>query len=1055
MPKAATHALIWSEDKCRYEWHCQGDTTRPIYIEDEQQSIQPVDGSSFAFQGKWGRLTLRKEARSHGEGYWYAYRNLGRKTLKKYLGRTDDLTIARLEEIAEALNARADSPTNERAYVQKARSPQSLEAGASSPPGNAAPSGGIGSSSPALPPLLVPKLRLPRLHASLVHREQLLARLDAGLERKLTLLSAPAGFGKTTLVSQWATQYTLRQQQPAVAWVALDDGDNDPVRFWSYVIKACQGVQDTIGQSALALLHTAQRSPFAPLPLEAALTMFLNDLSQLAQRVILVLEDYHVITSAEIHEALAFILEHLPMTFHLIMLTRVDPPLSLTRLRAHDELNELHAADLRFSQEETQTFLQRTLPFPLTPEVITQLDTTTEGWVTGLRLMTFALQGRATEPQVERFLADLSGNSRHILEYFVTEVLEAQSGPLQLFLLRTSVLNRLTSSLCDAVTGRNDSEELLEALARANLFLQPLDGVGEWYRYHPLFAEAMQHEAGRRLGGDALLAGYARASFWYEQHALLADAVEAALEARSFERAADLMEPITDLQRFHETREHHTIRRWLELLPKEVLIQHPRLCLDLAVVLLPLASAQGWTAASVAQVEKPLHIAEELFQAGDNLSGLGEVLAIRSVLIRMQGDLGLAYQLSRQALVWLPESAKQWRATALMFAGEEALLAGETLVARPMFLEAHTLVASIRNQYATRAVLLKLGEICLLQGELHQGAEVYREVLAIAGDDLSDRGAALLGLSRFSYEWNDLATAEQQAQEAHDLAKRLSDETLQIQSSLILACIQQARGQTEAALQTLYALLARLHVTPRTTLLYREVLLWQARLQLAMGDLVSVERWRQVSTTAQEAVPPLQQEQEDLMFARLLIAQGKMQEAQPLLEHWQAEANQQGRTSRELVAKILIAIGSLLQQRQPQAASLLREVLIRAHTEGYLRLFLDEGKALISLLRGVLPTIRKELPAAYVRTLLHAITEAHPEQDAAHSPVLASLIEPLSPQEERVLHLLADGLTNPEIAEELIVSVNTVKTQVQSIYRKLNVTSRKEAREAVRSRHML
>src|SRR5215475_13020023 len=339
-----------------------------------------------------------------------------------------------------------------------------------------------------LRPLLTTKLHIPQARRDLVPRPHLFARLNQGLSSKLTLVSAPAGFGKTTLVSTWLATRNAQQELPPAAWVALDAGDNDPVRFWRYVITACQTFDAAIGQPALSLLHTAQ-----PPSWELVLTTFINDLAQLSGKGILVLEDYHVITAPQIHEMVVFLLDYLPTTLHLIITTRSDPPLPLARLRAQLDLTELRAVDLRFSLAETQAFFQQALARPLAPELLEHLDARTEGWVTGLRLVALTLQGRpaADPPMLEHMLITLTGSRGHIFAYFITEVLNAQPASHQAFLLRTSVLSRLTGALCHAVTGRDDSAMLLDHLERANLFLLPLDGAGQWYRYHALFAEAM------------------------------------------------------------------------------------------------------------------------------------------------------------------------------------------------------------------------------------------------------------------------------------------------------------------------------------------------------------------------------------------------------------------------------------------------------------------------------------------------------------------------------------------------------------------------------------
>jgi LuxR family maltose regulon positive regulatory protein len=1074
MPKVATHALIWSPENNHYELRAPDLLDRDAVLGEDEQWFRWLSAcSSFSFQGQGGHLTLRKESRPRGgEGYWYAYRTQNRRTVKKYVGRAAELSIARLEATAKALTTQTHSAPD---------SPRQIGDAAVSHLDTALleTEQRIPFQRASAEKLLMVKLQQPRLSGALVEREPLLVRLDVGLSRKLTLLSAPAGFGKTTLVSQWVADRSARAHLPPVAWVSLDAGDNDPHRFWRYLITACQTFQTNLGRTALALLVTS------PPPLEAALTLFLNDLSRLPpgdvspdslsgggaasaplsgqRRAILVLEDYHVITSPEVHQTVSYLVDHLPTTLHAMLLMRGDPPFPLAHLRASGDLTELHAQDLRFSPQETQTFLQQALPFSLSEEVIASLEARMEGWVAGLRLLTMALRGQSDRQQVEHMLASFSGTHRHLMEYFVSEVLVSQPEPLQRFLLHTSVLSRLTGPLCDAVTGSHESEQLLERLSHADLFLQPLDEVGGWYRYHSLFAEAMQHEARRRLGEEALRACSRRASSWYEQQGLLTEAIETALQAGMLAHAAVLIEQLIGSQHLHEMQEHHTYRRWLGALPEALLGQHPRLCLRFAMLLLfsPARRDETWLAA----IERPLHLAERALQAESNRSGLAEVSACRALFARVQGDLAQATHLARQALACLPEQEHQWRGTCLAFIGEEELLAGKLHMARQTRLEALACYQAAHNHYATRLLLHRLGEVSFLQGELHQAAELYREVLATAGEDLFDQGQALLGLARLSYEWNALEVAQQQANEAFELGARLTEQTLQAQASLVLAQtlqaqaslvlarIEQARGQTTHAQQRLHALLA--HLLPHSSpLLQREILAWQAHLALAAHDLAAVQLWSTTRARQGESMPRLQQEQEELLLARLLMAQGKRDEALLQLEDWQVDAHQQGRTRSEMEMLILLALAHAAQQRLSQASLLLKEVLLLAQAEGYQRLLLDEGEPLAALLRAVLPAIRRDLSAPYMRTILQAFAQPHLDQLAplaSGSPASAALLKPLSPQEQRVLRLLVAGCSNAEIAEALIVSSSTVKTHVRNIYHKLNVKSRKEAREIVRS----
>jgi LuxR family maltose regulon positive regulatory protein len=906
--------------------------------------------------------------------------------------------------------------------------------------------------------LLSTKLALPRPHQSLVSRESLLARLDEGLERKLTLLSAPAGFGKTMLVSEWIATRGYLRNPPSVAWVSLDAGDNDPVRFWRYVITACQAFDAAVGKAALELLRASRR-----LPLEAALTSFINDLAQLERRCVLVLEDYHVITLSQIHETVAYLIEHLPVMQHLVILTRSDPALPLARLRAHDDLYELHAADLRFSTAETQTFLQQSISFPLSPAAIERLEARTEGWVTGLRLLALALQGRKDPRDLERVLATFSGSHRHILEYLVVDVLSSQPESLQDFLLHTAFLSRLTGSLCDAVTGRSDSELMLDQLERANLFLLPLDDAGTWYRYHALFAEAMQHEARRRQGEDNLRPLYDRASHWYEEHGLPAEAVEVALAARDFTRAAALIEGIIGPR--NTGNELQTFLRWIGQLPEEVLQTHPMLCLTQAVALL--FTLDRSDPATMTLMQKPLDMAERYWRAEDDAFKLGEVLAIRSQAAWWQGDLYRAFANARQALDLLPEQGSLWGAGAKLAAGAEEGLAGRPFAARQMVLEGQAFFEAMNNPFGTRAALLMLADICAQQGELHQAERFYQQVLAEAAEDPVDTATALIGLATFSYEWNNLQESEQQVLQALDICKRHAndigkyhaEQVILVPGSLVLVRVLHARGETVKARQLLEELvmLAQEHRWPY---LHREVLACQARLALATADLAAAQRWSGTIMQPGEDFRFVQQEREALIISRLLVAQGEPEEAIRLLDRWQEEAHTQGRSRSELEILVLKALTySRMNEHQLQSRQTLVQALTMARPEGYQRIFLDEGQEMGAALQAVLSDTRAEPLTSYTRTLLYALARQHAEQNASNSTSASSAaampFEPLSTQERRVLRLLAAGRSNPEIAQELVVSINTVKTQTQSIYRKLNVNGRKEAREVARQLKLL
>ena len=899
--------------------------------------------------------------------------------------------------------------------------------------------------------LLSTKLAPPRLRASLVSREPLLARLDEGLEYKITLLSAPAGFGKTTLVSEWIATRSERGDMPPVAWVSLDAGDNDPVRFWRYVITACQAFENTLGRSTLAALRASQQPPF-----ESVLTQFINALAQVSSQCILVLEDYHAITAHEVHNTVAFVLDHLPATLHLILITRSEPPLPLARLRARNELSEFSAADLRFSLEETQAFFQQTLRVSLSPEAIARLEERTEGWVAGLRLVALALEGRQKPTETEQFLATLAGEHRHILEYLTGEVLANQPESLQIFLLQTSVLNRLTASLCDAVTDRNDSALVLEQLVHANLFLVPLGDEGDrsWYRYHMLFAEAMLHAARQRFGESGLQALYDKAALWHARHGFLVEAIEASITARTFERAAVLIEQL-EQRNFQELQ---TLRRWAEQLPQDVLHEHPALCFNYAMALL--FTSDRYAPATAALVETPLQAAEAAWQEAKDDRRLGQVFALRSMIAMWQGDWARSFAWAKEALELLPEHEVNWRGISLLNASLQDLLAGNINSAQRMALEARVLCEAAQNIHGASGATLLLAGMHVAQTELDQAEALYRQVLDEAGDAeelLDDRGFAQLGLGTIAFERNDLASAEQHATQALDAAQALEfaqrrpEADVHVHASLLLARIQHARGQTQPAQDRLRTLAARTH---RASWL-REVQAWQARFSLDAGDLDTVQRWHTTHAQHTDDVLKMQQEQEALIVARLQIAAGDSETALKRLEQWRRDARAHGRVRSELEILCLQALAHAAQDDTQRAHKTLVRALTLAQPNGCRRVFLDEGQNIAALLQAVVPDLKKRPLATYAMLLLKAFASTRSIQTLSVPTVSSPLLEPLSSQEQRVLRLLAAGLSNPEIARELVVSTNTIKTQVQSIYRKLNVNTREEAREAARELNLL
>jgi LuxR family transcriptional regulator, maltose regulon positive regulatory protein len=1054
MPRTPFQTLIWSQDHACYELFSFGQAPQSFVPGDEEAWQVWLDAhDSFAFQGRQGRLNVYKEARPRGGQYWYAYHTTSKRTHKRYLGRTAKVTFARLEEVAEVLTREEPFQKTEQSFVDTTRRSFTLQA---QPERLAAPAldeGSEGQMQQAS--LLLPKLRPPRLPSLCVSRQRLLARLEEGREDKLTLVLAPAGSGKTTLVRQWID---AQGQDTQAAWLSLDPEDDDPIRFWHYVLTACGFFEGEPGHDALKLLST-NSSFFTLLLLKQILISFLNDAARLPSRLLLVLDDYHVMTSSQIHESLAYLVDHLPPTLHLVVATRAEPALPLARWRARSDLQEWSAADLRFSPEESTSFLHQALPFALPKDQLQSLEARLEGWPAGLRLLALALQGKSEREEIEQVLASFSGSHRYLLDYFALEGLASEDEARQLFLLQTSLLGRMTASLCDAVTGGRDSEQALREIERSGLFLQALGGSPPWYRYHALFAEALQVQARRRLGEEELRLCLSRASAWYEQQDMFADGIEARLSAGEWMRAAALMERVLKGENHPALQERVTLLRWVKMLPEQVLEAHPALCVSYAAALL--FTLDRRSSATMARISEPLIRAERIYEREQAWGKLGEALSCHAEVARWHGDVPLAQSLARRALTLPPEPPMLWRGASILSAVASEMQKGRPEEARRLTLEGQQRFETLQIPgYSVHGATLMLGEIGLQQGRLHQAEQSYRQLLVSAKENPVDQMAAQLGMAKVFYEWNHLAEAEQSVAQVLELGKAHLDELgtyfvevgFLFPAELLQARLSQARGEYAQAQQLLQQLqtFAQKH---QLTALSKIALAQQVELALASGLLPSVEDWQ--ATSPDEAASVMQQEREDLLRARVLIARGEITEAQRLLGNWQEEARTWRRLRSELEIHVLQSLAYAASSRPVQARQALKEALILAQPEGFQRLFLEKGEQLFTLLRTVFLDLREEPHVRYARGLLLAFASLKGEpQDAPHAASVL-LLEPLTEAEQRVLDLLVRGHTNPEIAAALVVSINTVKTQVQSIYRKLDVKNRWEAKEAARRLDLL
>ena len=904
--------------------------------------------------------------------------------------------------------------------------------------------------------LLATKLYLPAPVPGFVPRPRLVGRLEEGLGRGLTLVCAPAGSGKTALLADWA-----RHRRPPVAWLSLDAGDNDPARFWRHAAAAVDRVRPGVAERLAPLL-----GPPAPPSFDGLAAALSNELAQASDRVLLVLDDYHLVEGQPVHASVRFLLEHRPPALHLLLASRADPPLPLARLRARGQLAEVRAADLRFSTEEAAAMLREAVgpEAPLPDAAVAALASRTEGWAAGLQLAGLSLRGQA---DVAGFVAAFSGSHRYVLDYLTEEVLERQPEPVRRFLLETSVLERLSGPLCDAVVGRDDGQRLLERVEQANLFLVPLDEVRGWWRYHHLFADLLRARLQRADPGRVPELHRAAAA-WFERHGPAGDAVQHAVAAGEAAWAARLVERHGDEVLLRS--EGATLERWLAALPAEVVASRPRLLLAQAILAL--------VGGRVEAVQAPLDAAERAFaeaadepfepsvgQAASLLANVPAAITIgRGYLAELQGDTERAVMFDRRVPAQI--GGGDWMLDAL---GRLHLAVAEWLRGRLPEAE-RAATASIDLWRAAEAQFLAvrgyevLGRVQRAQGRLDAALQTYREALALAagpgGPALPAAGIAHVGLAEVAYQRGDLDAALEHAGEGVGLCRHLTYTQALATGLATLAWARQAGGDPAGALEAMGEA-ERVAASPGVPNLLNPVPAQRARLLLAQGDLAGAARWTERLGLGPDDRPSYASEPEHLMLARVLVAQGRPGEALGLLERLGELAVAQRRTGSRIEVLAVSALALEAGGAGEPAVAALSEALTLACPQGYVRVFADEGAPMAGLVGRLVAAQRgahaaaSGVPIAYLGRLVRALER--PGAAAGPGPRRATaaaggLVEALSERELEVLRLLATGRSNQQLADELVVSLNTVKKHVVHVLDKLGAANRTEA--IVRAREL-
>lgn len=885
--------------------------------------------------------------------------------------------------------------------------------------------------------LLATKFFVPHPGPNLVHRQRLLDRLDESVQRgnHLTLISTPAGYGKTTLLGEWfqASHYSK-------TWLTLDEGDNDPVRFLTYLVYALREITPGFGKTLLTDTGSLQTQIS-----NMQLTSLLNELFELPDKSLIILDDYHCIIKQTIHDAVSNLIEHSPLHVHFVISSRADPPLPISRLRARGQVTALRQNDLQFTLDEAAEFLTKNPAFNLSREDISALTNRTEGWAAGLQMASASL---VEQSDVSAFIQEFTGSNRFILDFLIEEVLDNQPESIQDFLLHASILDQQCGPLCDQlISGLIDlgtsSQDTLEQLEHKNLFIIPLDDHREWYRFHRLFSDLLRQRL-ELLYPDRRQSLHQRASQWYQEHGFREAAIEHAFQAGDDQRAADLIEASAEaiLMQSQVT----TLLSWLKNLPPDELQTRPVLSVYYAWVLL-------WSGA-------PLEIIDSHMQlAASRQSHSAHALPLQAFLEIYNGDVELAIRLSRQALDQLPEEDLLLRSLANFILASSYLALGETEAGIGILEKTARTSQQVGNVMIATLILCELGDESQKLGQLKQAQRLYNQALEIStstqGDLLPVAGKAMIGLGDLEREWNHLEAAQKLTTKGIALAEQWSVLGT-FEGCINLVMIKDALGDKETADQIFTQVHELAYQFDASEVDDRVVEMVAARRNITYGDLASVEEWIKnrsldapfPGTGSGEVEQLLQarlRKYENSIHARYLIARGEYDRALTLLEGVLTEAESMKRLYLKIEAEILRALAFYAQGKQQPTVEALSDALQLARPEGFIRVFLDYGDALRSALEASISGFSEPSLMAYGQKILDSFTTQASSKSTSSPTRIGETVESLSERELDVLRLLPSSLSSTEMASELSISINTLRSHLKNIYTKLDSHSRYEA----------